>query len=164
MDLKSYHHANLILPRLWLGDKKASTDPEFIRAAGINTVFNATKDLPFSPLIPRQYRVPVDDNLKEEEIRNMANWSPEIVYKLVTEYKNGSVILVHCYAGMQRSAAVVAMSLIALTGQPASAVMPYIRSRRNVTFFPEANFKASILAFEKQYYLARNAHLRRGDN
>ena len=89
----------------------------------------------------------------------MANWSPEIVYKLVSEHKNGSVILVHCFAGMQRSAAVVAMSLIALTGQPASVIMPYIRSKRNVTFFPEANFKDSILAFEKQYYLARNAHL-----
>lgn len=161
MDLKSYHHANLILPRLWIGNKKSSTDPDFIRAAGINVVFNATKDLPFSPLIPHQYRVPVDDNLQPDEIRNMANWSPEIVYKLVTEYNRGATILVHCHAGMQRSAAVVAMAMIVLTGQPASVVMPYIRSKRPITFFPEANFKEAILAFEKQYFLTRNAHLGR---
>jgi len=154
----SYTDATLIIPRLWLGNKKASTDTDFIRRNGINVVFNATKDLPFSPLIAHQYRVPVDDNLQPAEISNMANWSPEIVYKLVTEYRRGGVILVHCFAGMQRSAAIVAMALIALTGQPSSKVMSYIRSRRSVAFFPEANFKESILAFERQYYLARNAH------
>jgi len=158
MDLKSYHHANLILPRLWLGDKKSSTDPEFLKSAGITTVFNATKDLPFSPLVQRKYRVPVDDNLQAIEIKHMADWSPEIVYKVVNEYKNGSVILIHCYAGMQRSAAIMAMVLIALSGHPASQVVPYIRSRREVAFFPATNFLQSILGFEKYYFLARNSH------
>ena len=154
--MKSYSHANLILPRLWLGDKKSSTDPDFLKTAGITTVFNATKDLPFSPLVQRKYRVPVDDNLQPAEIKNMAEWSPEIVYKLVNEYNQGSVILIHCYAGMQRSAAIMAMTLIALSGHPASQVMPYIRSRREVAFFPSANFLQSILGFEKYYFLARN--------
>jgi len=158
MDLKSYHHANLILPRLWLGDKKSSTDPEFLKSAGITTVFNATKDLPFSPLVQRKYRVPVDDNLQPIEIKHMADWSPEIVYKVVNEYKNGSVILIHCYAGMQRSAAIMAMVLIALSGHPASQVVPYIRSRREVAFFPATNFLQSILRFEKYYFLARNSY------
>lgn len=154
--MKSYSHANLILPRLWLGDKKSSTDPDFLKTAGITTVFNATKDLPFSPLVQRKYRVPVDDNLQPAEIKNMAEWSPEIVYKVVNEYNQGSVILIHCYAGMQRSAAIMAMTLIALSGHPASQVMPYIRSRREVAFFPSANFLQSILGFEKYYFLARN--------
>jgi protein tyrosine phosphatase len=161
--MSSYTHADMILPRLWLGNKRASTDENFIRKHGINVVFNCTKDLPFSPLIPHQYRVPVDDNLQPAEITNMANWSPEIMYKLMAEYNRGGVILVHCFAGMQRSAAVVAMFLITLSGQPASQVIPYIRSRREVAFFPEVNFKQSILAFEKQYFLARNGH-RRGGN
>ena len=154
--MKSYSHANLILPRLWLGDKKSSTDPDFLKTAGITTVFNATKDLPFSHLVQRKYRVPVDDNLQPAEIKNMAEWSPEIVYKVVNEYNQGSVILIHCYAGMQRSAAIMAMTLIALSGHPASQVMPYIRSRREVAFFPSANFLQSILGFEKYYFLARN--------
>jgi hypothetical protein len=163
MDLASYHHANLILPRLWLGDKTSSMDPEFLRTAGITTVFNATKDLPFSPLIQRKYRVPVDDNLQAAEIKNMADWSPEIVYKVINEYNNGSVILVHCFAGMQRSAAIVAMTLIALSGHPASQVVPYIRSKRSVAFFPSANFLQSILGFEKYYFLARNGGGNRGN-
>lgn len=156
MDLKSYHQANLILPRLWLGDRKSAMDPEFLRTAGITTVFNATKDLPFSPLIKRTYRIPVDDNLQPIEIKHMAEWSPEIVYKVINEYKNGSVILIHCHAGMQRSAAIMAMTLIALSGHTASEIIPYIRSKRQVAFFPSANFLQSILGFEKYYFLARN--------
>jgi protein-tyrosine phosphatase len=100
--------------------------------------------------------VPVDDNLQPAEIKNMAEWSPEIVYKVVNEYNQGSVILIHCHAGMQRSAAIMAMTLIALSGHPASQVMPYIRSRREIAFFPSANFLQSILGFEKYYFLARN--------
>ena len=158
MDLKSYSHADLILPRLWLGNKRSSTDPDFLKTAGITTVFNCTKDLPFSPLIPRKYRVPVDDNLKAHEIKNMADWSPEIVYKVINEYKSGSVILIHCFAGMQRSAAVMAMTIIALSGHSSGEIIPYIRSRREVAFFPEANFYKSILEFEKYFFLERNGH------
>jgi len=137
-------------PRLWLGNKKAAADTEFLTRAGIDVVFNCTKDLPFAAQIPHQYRVPVDDNLEPQEIQNMLAWSPEIIAKLMKEYKRGGVILVHCHAGMQRSAAVVAMFIIALTGQPAEKVMGFIRYKRPITFFPEANFKQAILGFEKQ--------------
>ena len=62
--------ADEIIPRLWLGNVRASTDDNFIQRNGIQVVFNCTKNLPFSPMIPIKYRIPVDDNLKEEEIRN----------------------------------------------------------------------------------------------
>jgi len=152
--------ATLILPRLWLGNKKASVNPDFLQREGIEVVFNCTKDLPFSPHVPHQYRVPVDDNLEQAEIMNMLNWSPEIVYKLLREYRAGKTILVHCFAGMQRSAAVVAMALIAITGQPSEKVMAYIRSQRPVAFFPEANFKDSIVGFEKHFQESVNRQRR----
>ena len=75
MDLAKYHHADLILPRLWLGNKTAAADPEFLRTVGVTTVFNCTKDLPFSPNVQRKYRVPVDDNLQPVEIKNMAEYA-----------------------------------------------------------------------------------------
>jgi Dual specificity phosphatase, catalytic domain len=136
-------HANLIVPRLWLGDKDASMDPTFLKEKGITTVFNCTKDLPFSPLIKRQYRVPVDDDLQPVELKNMELWSPEIVAKVLHEYNQGQTILVH----KQRSAAVVAMTLIAKTGRTVDQAFEYIRSVRPVAFFPQANFEPSIRAF-----------------
>jgi hypothetical protein len=57
-------------------------DSEFLTKNKITVVFNCTKDLPFHPSVKRQYRVPVDDNLQEPEIRNMYIWAPEIVLKL----------------------------------------------------------------------------------
>ena len=139
--------ASLILPRLWLGNRKAAASREFLQQNKITTVFNCTKDIPFNSSVLRQYRVPVHDNLEAVEIANMERWAPEIVYKLVSEYNAGQTILVHCYAGMQRSAAVVAMMLIALSHKPVDDIIRYIRERRNIAFFPAINFEKAIRGF-----------------
>ena len=140
--------ANEILPKLWLGNYRASQDEHFLKDKGIETVFNCTKDLPFHPSVRRRYRVPVDDNLQEEEIRNMELWSYEIVYKLNNEYKEGHPILVHCAAGMQRSPAVIAMFLIATGGVTSEQAISFIQQRRPVAFFMNANFGKAIRGFE----------------
>lgn len=142
-------NAHEIIPRLWLGNFKASQDEQFLKRVGIESVFNCTKDLPFHPSIRRRYRVPVDDNLQEPEIRNLELWSYEIVYKLNNEYKQGHPILVHCAAGMQRSPAVIAMFLIAFAGMTHEQAIQYIQSRRPIAFFMNANFLPAIKGFEE---------------
>ena len=164
----SRNNADEIIPRLWLGNVRASQDEDFIQRENIDVIFNCTKDLPFLyeerryssttkdlPFMfnmPKQYRVPVDDNLQEEEIRNIELWSPEIAHKLLTMYNKGHTILVHCYAGMQRSAACVAILLIALKHIRAEDAMNYIRSRRPVAFQPRANFGRAIAFFERDFF------------
>jgi protein-tyrosine phosphatase len=164
----SRNNADEIIPRLWLGNVRASQDEDFIQRENIDVIFNCTKDLPFLyeerryssttkdlPFmfnIPKQYRVPVDDNLQEEEICNIELWSPEIAHKLLTMYNKGHTILVHCYAGMQRSAACVAILLIALKHMKAEDAMNYIRSRRPVAFQPRANFGRAIAFFERDFF------------
>jgi len=142
-------NANEILPRLWLGNAKAAHDNDFLKSKNIYTVFNCSKDIPFHPRAKRCYRVPVDDNLQAEEIRNMELWSFETISKLCQEYKTGSTILVHCAAGMQRSAAVVAMFLIATTKVSSDEAMAHIRSKRPIAFMPMANFATAIKGFER---------------
>ena len=141
--------AHLILPGLWLGNIRSAGNGNFLKENNINTVFNCTKDAPFHNSIKKQYRVPVDDNLEEEEIRNMELWSYEIVYKLTKEYKEGPV-LVHCHAGMQRSAAVVAMYLIANDMKSDDAIR-YIKSKRPIAFHNSVNFYKSIKGFENSF-------------
>lgn len=136
--------AHEIVPRLWLGNKNAASDGEWLRQHGITVVFNCTKDWPFHPDIPRQYRVPVHDNLEREEIQNMYKWAPEIMVKLVQEYKRGETILVHCHAGMQRSAAVVAMFLMTIHGMSKDEAIQFIKSKRAIAFFPSANFEPAL--------------------
>lgn len=141
--------ANEIIPRLWLGNRKASQDIDWLRRNNITTVFNATKDIPFVNGIEFMYRVPVDDNLEDDEIRNMGLWSWEIVFKVLKEYNAGKHILIHCMAGMQRSAAIVAMVLIAKYRCTTDEAIRYIKRKRQIAFYGQANFYRSIKNFEK---------------
>ena len=141
-------HAHEIIPRLWLGNKNAASDGDWLREHNITVVFNCTKDWPFHPDVLRKYRVPVDDNLQKEEIQNMYMWAPEILAKLVGEYKRGETILVHCHAGMQRSAAVVAMFLMTMYGMTKKEAIQFIKSKRAVAFFPSANFEQALDQWE----------------
>ena len=143
--------ADEVLPRLWLGNRQAALDPAWLQQKGIQCVFNCTKDIPFYPSIPRKYRVPIDDNLRAEEIRNLELWSYEVVYKLTREYKTGQPILVHCAAGMQRSAACIAMFLIATSNMTPDEAVKYIRSYRRIAFTPNVNFRTAIEGFYTSY-------------
>jgi protein-tyrosine phosphatase len=142
--------AHEIIPGLWLGNAIASQDLDFINKNNINAVFNCTKNLPFAHSVKRKYRLPVDDNLQDEEIRNMELMSFEVVYKVIHEYKQGS-ILIHCAAGMQRSAAVVAMFLIATKNMKTEEAIAYIRTQRPIAFQPGPNFLKAIQGFERAF-------------
>jgi hypothetical protein len=69
--------ATEILPNLWLGNVRSSTDEDFIKKKNIQVVFNCTKDLPFINGPITKYRVPVDDNLKPVEIQNLLTYKSE---------------------------------------------------------------------------------------
>jgi protein tyrosine/serine phosphatase len=144
--------AHEILPGLWLGNRIAALNDRWLKQQEITVVFNCTKDLPFSPIIKKQYRLPVDDNLKAEEIRNMTLWSHEAVYKVLAEYNKNQKVLVHCAAGMQRSATVVGMLLIAMKGMTWQQAINYIQGIRLIAFRDQANFKDSLIAFDTSYH------------
>jgi hypothetical protein len=143
--------ADEIVPGLWLGNRNAALDTKWQGERGIKCVFNCTKDIPFLPNVQRKYRVPVDDNLQADEIRNLELWSYEIVYKMTREYQTGQPILVHCAAGMQRSAACVAMFLMATRNMNPDQAIDFIRSKRQIAFRPWANFKPAIEGFYNSY-------------
>lgn len=148
-------NAHEIVPRLWLGNKTAAANTEWLKQHTITVVFNCTKTLPFDSTIPYMYRVPVDDNLEPEEIENLYTWAAETQVKLIREYKKGRTILVHCHAGMQRSAAVVAMFLITTRGMSADQSMTFIKEKRPIAFFPAANFERAIRRWDAEFHKYR---------
>lgn len=144
--------ANMIIPRIWVGNYNAAKDPVFLQSNNITVVVNATKDLPFlNTVTTTKYRVPVDDNLEEEEIRNMELWAPEAVYNILKEYTQGRTILIHCAAGMQRSAALAAMTLIAIKRVSTDDAVRMVRAQRPIAFRPGVNFYRSIKGFDAYY-------------
>ena len=145
------NNADEILPGLWLGNYKAAADIQWLGENGISCVFNCTKNLPFVPSINNKFRVPVDDNLQADEIRNLELWSYEIVFKIKREYQTGRPMLVHCHAGMQRSAACVAMFLIATRNMNPQQAIDFIRDIRPIAFRPSANFLPAIEGFHHTF-------------
>ena len=143
------NNADQIIPNVWLGNLRAAHDEAFLRNANIQTVFNCTKDAPFHASIRRRYRIPVDDNLQEQEIRNLELWSYETVYKLLQEYKQGRPVLIHCHAGMQRSPAVTVMFLMVLYRMSVDQAKGYVKQKRPIVFFPQANFEQAMRGFER---------------
>lgn len=146
-----FNPADEIIPGIWLGNREAALDGDWLRENNIKVVFNCTKDIPFHPTVQRRYRVPIDDNLQAQEIRNLELWSYEVVYKMTREYQQGEPILVHCAAGMQRSAACLAMFLIAIRKYTPEQAIAFIRSHRKIAFHPSANFGESIKGFYNSY-------------
>jgi protein-tyrosine phosphatase len=152
--------AHEIVPGVWLGNRRAALNDKWLKEKNITVVFNATKDIPFSPSIKKQYRIPIDDNLQPEEIRNMTLWSHEIVYKVLQETNKGNIILIHCFAGMQRSAIILAMYLIAKYGMTWQQAINYIKEIRPIAFTPAANFKNSLIEFDRSYHQEIMPHLK----
>ena len=142
--------AHEIVPGLWLGNRGAAHDLEFQRQQNITTIFNCTKDIPFKQgVAPRMYRIPLDDNLEADEIRNLETWAWEVAYKISKELGTGNRTLVHCMAGMQRSAAVVAMFLMTLKkAKTAEEAINTVKRIRPIAFTPGANFGRAIKGWE----------------
>jgi protein-tyrosine phosphatase len=144
--------AHEILPGLWLGNRTAAHDLNWQREKNINAIFNCTKDIPIKQgVAQRIYRIPLDDNLQVDEIRNLELWSWESAFKISKELEAGNRVLVHCAAGMQRSAAVVAIYIIAKYRVTTDEAIQYIKKRRPIAFYGNANFYNSIKGFEKTF-------------
>jgi hypothetical protein len=142
--------ADEIIPGVWIGRWEPAQNPAWLQKHGIKAVFNCSKQIPFHPSVPFQYRIPVDDNLQPAEIQNMEAWAPEIAYKMLREHKRGHPMLIHCHAGMQRSTTACAFFLMVLTEQPLIRVMMMIKQKRAVAFEPSPNFATALRGFEEQ--------------
>ena len=145
--------AHELLPGLWLGNRGAALDQEFLKDKKIHAVFNFSKEIPFAESVPTgKFRIPVDDNLQPEEIRNLELWASEFVPRIIGEWNRGPVLL-HCHAGMQRSAAATAMVLMSLTHTDPETAMAYVKHKRPIAFTPTANFRDAIRGYHR--YLER---------
>jgi dual specificity phosphatase 12 len=151
-----YFPAKEIVRNLWIGSEGDSGDRSFFKKHNIRLVVNATKNIPMRlPSEVRGYRVPVDDAREDND--TMLRHLPLVVLAIdeVLSYDQG--VLVHCRAGMQRSAAVVAAYLMWKRGMTTNEVLEFINSRKHETFWPVPTFEAALRAWEDQ--LRRNGRV-----
>jgi dual specificity phosphatase 12 len=160
-----YYPAQEILPGLWIGSKADSQNPEFMRKHNIGLVVNATKSIPFLSMPGvEHYRIPVDDATEENETM-LSHW-PVVVRAIDTVLQRGKGVLVHCHAGIQRSASTVAAYLMYKYNMPANTAIAAIKSRKPETFWPVPTFGSALKKYEKQlttFNIVNNTCKRKAD-
>ena len=145
----SYSSANEIITGLWLGNIIDSKNKQFLK--NIDLVVNCSKDIPFSLSTTHNLRVPVEDNLQKTEMINLYKMLPSITLKIHDYLVNNKQVLVHCYAGKQRSAAVIIAYCIRYLNICLEDAIILLKTRRKIVFTPYINFKSSLILFEKNY-------------
>lgn len=142
----SFYPAREIIPNVWVGSAGDSRDIRFLRRHNIGLVINATKTIPFSSKYVLGYRVPVDDHPSEND--RMAEYFP-ITSRIIDEtLKTGKGVLIHCYAGIQRSCAVAAAYLMYKNEELSpKRAMTYIKSRKPEAFDSIPTFQRALYSF-----------------
>ena len=105
-------------------------------------VFNWTANL---PMVGRGIRIAVNDDLQQDSIQKMTRSLP-IAVPYIDKYKR---VLVHCAAGQQRSATVVAAYLMYKYNYTVPQAIQYIKSKKPDAFLDGVHFENSL----KDYYL-----------
>jgi dual specificity phosphatase 12 len=142
-----YFPAKEIIKNLWIGSEGDSRSPSFYKKHGIALVINATANIPFrAPADVDTYRIPVDDSPDENQV--MLSHFPTVVPLIDDVLRYGHGVLVHCRAGMQRSAAVVAAYLMWKKRMSADQAFEFINRKKNETFWPVPTFEAALRSWE----------------
>lgn len=139
--------AKQIIPNLWIGSERDAMSASFFKKHTIRLVVNATANIPFGEHADAgRYRIPVDDHPDENEV--MLRHLPIVVPLIDDVLRHGHGVLVHCRAGMQRSATVVAAYLMWKRGLTTDQALEFINKRKHETFWPVATFEKALRAWE----------------
>ena len=140
---------NEIKKNLWIGDYKSALNKNFLIKNNIKLVINCSKTLNFTDLENIiKIRLSMNDDRKEISDKKMIELFPTVFDIIDNNLKNNNGVLVHCKAGMQRSATIVALYLMKKFKKKFEEVKQTIRDKRNIVFRPYVNFIKPIKYFE----------------
>lgn len=142
-----------IIPRLYLGNAQ---DAEYNKNYYTHVV-NCTVDIPF--YIGKGVRIPVHDSTEEQE--TMLEMLPNVM--MYIDYvlsKEDQKVLVHCFMGRQRSAAVIAAYLLwkGITNTTQES-LNMIKGLKKDAFYSHVTFKNALKEWQ-DYIQRRDPHIK----
>lgn len=146
--IDAYQSINLIYEaenknKLYLGDFLAALDNEQLRDLNIWTVLTVAANLSVSYSICMEHHVyQVQDN----DEQNLIQYFPEMHKQISAGLKRGSV-LVHCAAGVSRSATVVISYLMYKNDMNYAQAYAFVKSKR-MCISPNSGFQQQLKRYE----------------
>ncbi|KAK3094341.1 hypothetical protein FSP39_000537 [Pinctada imbricata] len=135
-----------ILPYLYLGNSQDASQLEVLHRLGITSLMNVSTNCKnhfeenFSYM-----NIPVDDN----DSADLAVWFPQTISFIDSVKEKGGKVLLHCQAGISRSATVCLAYLMSSAKVDLETAFEHVRSRRSV-ISPNLNFMRQLQVYEKE--------------
>lgn len=113
---------------------------------GFSLIVNCTKnsDISFPTECKHRIRINIDDSPKDHDKLFRLIEESRALDEIHSALRRGEKVLVHCFAGSQRSCAVVACYLIKYYSIPVNHAIEYIKQKRPIAFYGNVNFKTGI--------------------
>lgn len=136
-----------MLPGMYIGGWQAAEYACRTRLLGPRTfVVNLANGKPmFSPM---GVMVKVNDDLKAVSMTIMDRAIAPVVKAMRVAMERGDPVIVHCHAGRQRSAAVIAAYIMKYEGLSLAATIEYMKAKKPDVFFRNVNFLPVLQQFE----------------
>ncbi|KAG7267172.1 hypothetical protein CRUP_008993 [Coryphaenoides rupestris] len=136
-----------ILPLLYLGNERDARDLALLRRANIGFVLNVTTHLPLYHYDTGAFcykRLPATDSNKQ----NLRQYFEEAFEFIEEAQRSGLGLLIHCQAGVSRSATMVIAYLMKHTWMTMTDAYKFVKARRPI-ISPNLNFMGQLLEFEE---------------
>ncbi len=144
--------ASQIIKGLWIGDMNAAVDKNFFIKYNIGAVINCTPNVPMKFKV-KYMHIDIDDSLQQKDINKMIEALPYAI-SFIHKYRDleGKNVLVHCHAGMQRSAAIVVAYLSHYHKMTLKQAIKHVIRFRPVAFHHgrNVNFEQALLHYTKK--------------
>ncbi|XP_058016588.1 dual specificity protein phosphatase 10-like isoform X1 [Ahaetulla prasina] len=135
-----------ILPFLYLGNERDAQNLEILLHLNVGHVLNVTTHLPLYHADSGRLhykRLPATDNNRQD----LRQYFEEAFEFIEEAHQSGKGVLVHCQAGVSRSATIVIAYLMKHTLMTMGDAYKYVKGRRPV-ISPNLNFMGQLLQFE----------------
>ncbi|XP_055947461.1 uncharacterized protein LOC129980957 isoform X1 [Argiope bruennichi] len=143
----SNHGPTRILPFLYLGSQHDALSRDVLQHYNITYQLNVSTSCPKPDFIQDSHfmRIPVIDNYCEKLLPHFSK-----AFQFLDKVKESSgCVLVHCLAGISRSATVAIAYVMRTLKMTSDEAYRYVKSKR-VTISPNFNFLGQLLEYEKQ--------------
>ena len=140
------NHITKILDYLYLGDGVGSRQCQHLNEHGINSVINMAPSSDPTQCFNSNNSF-LDIDIHDSLDVNISQYFPKTYQFIENNHKRGNKILVHCHAGISRSASIVIAYLMKKNNWSYTKAFEFVKQKRSIVK-PNKSFTQQLISFE----------------